>query len=415
MKLRIVRYLDLAVEHAIYLTIFFIPISITMLGTFAGMATVFFLIKKILLPEFSSIKANKLLLIFLVMFFVFMGLSLFNSGPLLGKSLKALFVKWLRYPLLLWAVIETFQDTRRVVKAACVLLFSATLVGLTVFTQKFFGFEFLRGNISGGFSVPSVGPFRNQNALAAYLTCVIPVVLSLGLWFGFGFRKSNHGFAARWKRVVIKLSFLLIIVMLIGASYWTVCRGGWLGLIAGLAFLILIINYHRIKKVFWPIFLTWYLFFVPAIGICLFYYQNRRDSYRFIIFNWAWGMIKDHPLLGNGVGTFMDRYSFFANTTTPYYAHNCYLQILAESGIFSLLFFLLFVGYILYRSIKTSLRISSSLNYFILIGLTAGLLGFLIHSFFEVHLYSFQLGFLFWVILGLVVALINFNESESVK
>ena len=80
-------------------------------------------------------------------------------------------------------------------------------------------------------------------------------------------------------------------------------------------------------------------------------------------------------------------------------------------AIFSLLCFLLFVGYVFYRSIKVSLVISKFLNSFILIGLTAGLLGYLVHSFFEVHLYSFQLSFLFWAVLGLTVALSSSLES----
>lgn len=391
MKLRVLRFLDLAVEYAIYGVIFFIPISIAIIGTFAGMAIVFFLVKKILSPDFSSIKANKMLFLFLLAFFIFMDLSLLNSGPLAAKSLKTLFIKWGRFPLLIWAIIDTFQDTRRIVKAACVLLFSATLVGLTVFTQRFLGFEFLRGNAPGGFSIPSTGPFKNQNGLAAYLTCVIPVVLSFGLW--------------KWKRVAIKICFLLITAVLVLSSFWTFCRGGWLGLISGLIFITLVTNYYRIKKIFWPLFLSSYLFFVPLIGLTLFFFRNKNDGGRFILFRAAWGMIKEHPLLGKGIGTFMDYCASYTNNPGVLYAHNCFLQIWAESGIFSLLSFLLFVGYVFYKSIKVSLRIPKSLNYFILIGLTAGLSGFLVHSFCEVHLYSFQLSFLFWVILGLTVTL----------
>jgi len=391
MKLRVVRFLDVAVEYLIYGVVFFIPISITMIGTFAGMAIVFFLVKKILAPDFTSIKANKMLFLFLLLFFVFMDLSLLNSGSLVVKSLKVFFIKWGRFPLLLWAIIDTFQDTRRIVKAAYVILFSAALVGFTVFTQKFFGFEFLRGRASGGFSVPSTGSFKNQNGLAAYLTCVIPIVLSFSLW--------------KWKRITVKICLLLITTMLILSSFWTFCRGGWLGLISGLIFIILVTNFRRIKKVFWPLFLSSYLFFVPLIGLALFFYKNRGDSDRLILSHGAWRMIKEHPLLGKGIGTFMDYCAQYINGYGTYYAHNCYLQIWAESGIFSLLCFLLFVGYVFYRSIKVSLRIPRSLNFFLLIGLTAGLLGFLVHSFFEVHLYSFQLSFLFWVVLGLTVAL----------
>jgi len=405
MKLRILRFLDAAVEYAIYGVIFFIPISIALIGIFAGIAIVFFVIKKILSPDFTSLKANNVLFLFLFLFFAFMDLSLLNSGPLVAKSLKVLLIKWGRFPLFLWAIIDTFQDTRRVVKVVCVFLFSATLVGLTVFTQKFFGFEFLRSRVSWGYSSPSIGPFKNPNGLAAYLTCVVPIVLSFGLWDGFGYLKPNHGLVAKWKKVVVKLFLLLITAILIMSSFWTLCRGGWLGLIAGLIFVILVTNYHRIKKVFWPLFWSSYLFFVPLIGLALFFYHNRRDSYRFTLFHGAWGMIKEHPLLGKGIGTFMDYCALYTNNPDVYYAHNCFLQIWAESGIFSLLCFLLFVGYVFYRSIKVSLRMPKSLNFFLLTGLTAGLLGFLVHSFFEVHLYSFQLSFLFWVVLGLTVAL----------
>jgi len=398
MKLKILRFLDVAVEYSVYGLIFFIPISIGMIGTFAGFAITFFLIKKMLYPDFASIKTNKVLFLFLFLFFAFMDLSLLNSGSLVAKSLKVLIIKWGRFPLLLWVIIDTFRDTRRIVKAVYVIFLSSTLVGLTVFTQKFFGFEFLRGRVSWGRLAASIGPFKNPNALAAYLTCVIPIVLSLSLW--------------KMERVVVKTGLFLITAMLILSSFWTFCRGGWLGLISGLIFVASVTNYRRIKKVFWILFSFSYVVCVPLIGLTLFYFQNRRDGYRFTLFHGAWRMIQERPFLGKGIGTFMDYCVLYANSPVAYYAHNCFLQIWAESGIFSLLSFLLFVGYIFYRSIKVSLKTPKSLNCFILIGLTGGILGFLVHSFFEVNLYSFQLSFLFWVVLGLTAALSSNLEQR---
>ena len=399
MKVKVLKFLDIAVEYLIYGVIFFIPISITMVGTFAGMATVFFLIKTILSKDLTAIKSNKILFLFLLLFFIFMGLSLFNSGPFFAKSLKALLIKWGRFPLLLWAIIDTFQDTRRIVKAACVFLFSATLVGLTVFTQKFFGFEFLRGRASWGYSAASIGPFENPNNLAAYLTGVIPIVLS----FGFGYKK----------RLMPKLCFLLITVVLILSSFWARSRGGWLGLVLGLTLIILLISHHRVKKWFGIICVTVVFFFIPAITAVIYFYKHGKDVWRSLLIYGAWDMIKTNPFFGKGVGTFMDYSSLYTKNFAAGYAHNCYLQMWAESGIFSLLCFLLLAGYVFYRSIRTSLKISVSLNFFLLIGLTGGLLGFLVHSFFEVHLYSFQLSFLFWVVLGLTVALSSNLDHES--
>lgn len=292
MKDKIIRSLDVAVEYLIYGVIFFIPISIGMIGTFAGMAIVFFLIKEILSRDFTAIKTNKVLFLLLLLFFIFMGLSLFNSGPLISKSIKTLLFKWGRYPLLIWTIIGTFRDTRRITKAAWVICFSATLVGVSVFTQKFLGFEFLRGRALVIPSAPSTGPFKSQNALAAYLGCVVPVIFSMSLW--------------RWRNITPRLCLFLVTGILILSAYWTRCRGGWLGLIAGLIFVILVTNYQRIKKWFGIIFFSSFVFLIPVIGALLYFYKPGKDANRFLLAHGAWGMIKENPFLGKGIGTFMD-------------------------------------------------------------------------------------------------------------
>ena len=50
-------------------------------------------------------------------------------------------------------------------------------------------------------------------------------------------------------------------------------------------------------------------------------------------------------------------------------------------------------------------------SFYVLTGLTAGYLGVLVHCFFDTQLYSFQLSFLFWMALGLTVALTNADEK----
>jgi len=398
MKLKIIKFLDVAVEHAIYGLILFIPISIALVGVFAVIAVVLFLINKILTLDFSSFKKNKVLFIFLLLFFVFMGVSLFNSGVLFEKSLRALLLKWGRFPLLLWMIIDTFHKTKRQVKAVYVILLSSVLVGLSVLMQKFFGWEFLRGNALSGLSSPVTGPFKNQNALAVYLTCVIPIVCSLFLF--------------NWKNFGKKLLFLVISTMLILSSYWAFCRGGWLGVAGGLFFTILFFNYYRLKTIFWKLFISFYFIVLPLFGFILYYFSIRKDSSRFVLFSGAWNMIKEHPFFGIGVGTFMDHIALYSHSNLSYYAHNCYLQIWAESGIFSLLFFILIIFFVLYKSIEVIVRGEKSFQYFALLGLTGGVFGFLIHSFFEVSLYSFQLSFIFWIMLSFIIVLTsNLNKN----
>jgi len=397
MKSKLIKYLDLAVVYLVYGLIFYIPISISLVSILSVIAVALFFIKQALAPDLSRIRSNKTLFLLFLVFFIFMALSLFNSGPLIGISLKALFIKWGRFPLMLWMVLDTFRDSKRIIRAAYVFLFGSVLVGFSIFSQKFFGLEFLRHrSLDGGVIT---GPFGNQNDLASYLTCVIPIALSFSLW--------------KWKRVSVKTGFLLIFAMLMIFSLLTLCRGGWVGLAAGFIFVIFALNSHRIReKTFWVLFPLSYVLCVPLITFLLSLFKTRPAingvdvsiAVRFDNYHAAWRMIKDHPFFGIGLGTFMQHFGQYTNSQGASYAHNCFLQIWAESGLLSLLSFLLLVGYVFYGSLRSLLRMPVSLDFFLLTGFNAGLLGFLVASLFDTQFYSFQLSFLLYFVLGLTVA-----------
>ena len=68
MKLKVLKFLDLAVEYAVYGVILFIPVSISIIGIFASLAIVFFLAKFILSPDLKSIKDNRTLFLLILLF-----------------------------------------------------------------------------------------------------------------------------------------------------------------------------------------------------------------------------------------------------------------------------------------------------------------------------------------------------------
>lgn len=398
MRSKILKFLSMAIEYLIYGLILFIPISPAGISIFAGSAVVLFLIKQALAPDLSVVRSNKTFFIILLVFFVFMASSLWNSGSLQEKSLKALFLKWGRYPLILWMILDTFRDTRFVIKSLWVLSISAALVGLSGLSQKIFHLEFLRGHALVDSMV--TGPFRGRNSFAAYLTCVIPIILSFSFW--------------KWSQTAVRLFLLLIAATLIISSYLAQSRGGWVGLVTGLVTVGILISYRRFsRRIFWCLFSFGYFIFVPLAAVLSYYYQDRGDGARIILARGAWKMIMEHPFLGKGLGTYMDYCSAYTNNFTASYAHNCFLQIWAESGIFSLLSFTSLVIYTFYKSLNVVFTTASLVNSYILIGLNAGLLGYLIHSCFETHLYSYQIGFLFWVVLGLTVALYSALDQHQ--
>ncbi len=79
--------------------------------------------------------------------------------------------------------------------------------------------------------------------------------------------------------------------------------------------------------------------------------QDPSFHYRRHIWAWAFKIFLDHPLLGTGPGTFplmLGRYQ-----EIPYlsglYAHNHYLQLASEMGLFGLLLLLAFLGWLFWK------------------------------------------------------------------
>ncbi len=146
------------------------------------------------------------------------------------------------------------------------------------------------------------------------------------------------------------------------------------------------------------------MFFLPEIRERLLsVFRAGGDADRLKYWSAAFKMINEHPFLGVGLGTFMANFSKYLPGLNISYAHNCYLQIWAETGIFSLVSFMIFVISLLFLSIKKFLNSRD----FLLLGLLSGIAGFLVHTFFDANLYSLQLAYLFWVWISLIVARLN--------
>ncbi len=399
-----IRIADRIIEYCIYGVVFFFPISIALVEIILSLAVMFFLIKKILQPDFKSFK--NLSCFFLSLFFIFSALSIINSGPYLKKSLITLIFKWTEYILFFLIVKDTLNSPKRVRNAIFILLIFAVIVGIDGLVQKVFGFEFIR-NRSLGLTdnklVSITGPFRHFNDFGVYLLVVLSLIIGLLL---------KDKLKLRFKVLLCLLYSPLAACLLL-----TFSRGSWVGLIFVLLSLILLTRKFMLPIIALSlfIFLLTYLPGVKEKNFFIVQYENNiehseippsgrsiiwRDSDRFRVWKTAFRMIRENPFLGKGIGTFMDYFAKYETLLIVQYAHNCFLQIWAETGIFSLLSFLLFVGSVLVQSVKKFKKN----NDFLLIGLVCGMIGFLVHSFFDTHLYSLQISILFWLMMGIIAA-----------
>lgn len=383
------KIFDIACEYSLYGLMFFIPISSAAIESFFGFVALSFILKKIIKPDFNFLKSLPNL--FLLLFVIFMGLSFVNSGAYIGKSFKALFFKWLEY-IAIFLIMQDVLATRvRQRNALGIMLFVAFLVGVDGFTQKLWNVEFFRHRpmvrASSGLYFIS-GPFQHYNDLATYL--LVFSLITFGLLMSGTFVKKTK-------------SFLILLLVLLGTCLLlTSSRGAWLGFLSALTLMFILskrfVTLYAVIGAFLVV-----LLFLPGIKERMhFTFGAGGDATRFAMWQGALAMIEENPYLGKGLGTFMDHFPRYNYTENPYarYAHNCFLQIWAESGGFSLLSFLLFIGIILWWGIEVFKKKKDYLS----LGIICAIFGFLAHSFVDTQLYSLQLAMLFWVMLGFLTA-----------
>lgn len=400
LKDKIYRIFEYVGEYSIYALIFFIPTAKAAIEIFFGFALLSFVVRKIIRPEFNFLKT--LPNIFLLAFFIFMGVSLFNSGPYLQKSLIALFFKWLKYIAMYVVVQDTFSKRVHIRNALIIFLFISMVVGIDGLSQKFAGVEFIKNNPAPGKMdielFPIRGPFNHYNDFGAYLVIALSLVSAL-----LFYRKLKIGY-----RIGLAGVFILLLCCLV----LTFSRGAALGFLVALIFILFL---SRRLKTYISLSIV-----ILLIGLFLFSPLRERlirtieaggDPARYLIWQAAFTMIKEHPFLGKGLGTFMDYFPQYVCGLGSQYAHNCYLQIWAESGIFALLAFVIFVFLIIFKAVK-SFFVN---NDFVILGLTAGVVGFLVHSLFDTHLYSLQLAALFWIMLGILARRISPQLPKNVN
>jgi len=144
------------------------------------------------------------------------------------------------------------------------------------------------------------------------------------------------------------------------------------------------------------------------------FYSGRRTA----IWKFTGMMIKDHPILGSGIGTFKYndlRYQakFFEQgdnrSIYPYglaeRAHNEYLQLWAELGTIGLAIFLwLIIAYFNY-GIRYLKREKDEQKQGIMIGLMGAVVAFLVDSFFWFPLHLTTNVSLFWLFIGLTMVM----------
>jgi O-antigen ligase len=108
---------------------------------------------------------------------------------------------------------------------------------------------------------------------------------------------------------------------------------------------------------------------------------------------------KEHPLLGVGLGAFSYEVNSLSEYRDPIYAHNLYLELLAETGIIGIGLFMAIL-FVAIQGLRRGLFLSNKKEALLSACLLGSFVWFLIHSFFEMPLYSPVILPLFFLLLA---------------
>ncbi|PKP59857.1 hypothetical protein CVT91_06025 [Candidatus Atribacteria bacterium HGW-Atribacteria-1] len=358
-------------------------------------------------------------------------LSLFwSNSPMVSLKELPLF---LAGPLLYFVITHNIRYEQQIYRILNVILIIGGLFGVYGILQyQGIDFSFWTGNI-GRQNV--FGLFGNVNYFAEYL--IVPLPLAISLFFAY--RNRVH-----------KILLLVGILTMGGSLILTFTRGSYLAIGISLIFMFLLYLASRgksfireYKKIFIfilaLIILVTFLFALPnplnKPGTVISKIKGRTSvtqliqgssiKRRIAIWKFTALMIKDHPLLGSGIGTFKYnslRYQaefFEQGENRSLYphgfadkAHNEYLQLWAEMGIIGLgIFVWIMICYFNY-GIKILNKIKNHYKQAILIGLMGSIVAVLVDGIFGFPFHLAATIVLFWVAIGFTVAIGTGNKNN---
>jgi len=281
------------------------------------------------------------------------------------------------------------------------------------------------------FGTRSVSTFGNPNFLASFLILVLPVIAVLAF-----FEKSP----------IRKLFFAgLFGVNFIGLLV-THTRSAWLGLFSASLFLaFFLISCHRsllLRNRKWLIFLLGLLFLILLYPVrvgqqgekkvmvaklvtdkvkSIADFKQMAYVQRFLIWEAAYSMFKESPLLGQGWGNLeiiypfhqgrflkIEKYSPFRTHANN--AHNEILEIAVQTGIVGLGIYVWLFTVFFKMGIDSYRKLTSEYHQMLVLGFLASIFGILIDNMLNVSLHFPMPALLFWMAMGFVVGISQRNQ-----
>lgn len=304
-----------------------------------------------------------------------------------------------RYVLTYVLIVQNIKTLKQFQWMVYALGLSAAGVVLYGFYQYIFGIDisamkWVDGNAFPELKTRVFSTWENPNILAAYLDLVIAVCV---------------GLFCRMEGRRIRIALVLGIVLLSICLAMTYARGACVSIalvIAGYG----LFNNRRILLACIGLAAA-LLFFDSALLTRLtsmFSQMDTSSEMRLALWESTLAMIMDHPLLGIGWGSYWmvyPLYDFYINDTAVkiVHAHNMYLNIAAEIGIFGFCSYMFFFFGVLWKALFGKFSRESCLLNGLRLGIGLGILSIALNGMTDYVLFNIESSMLFWLLAALVV------------
>jgi len=347
----------------------------------------------------------------LVMCFMFVMLlgGIVSYGGSQSVQAAAIYTTLILGYFLTVGLVNTKEALKRTVSVLGISLLAVSVIGLY---QNFTGnvsAEWIDTEMFDAIEGRVVSTFENPNMLGEYLILLLPMLAGIAFGEKQSFKKSSH-----------LVCWALGVVCLI----YTWARGAWLGFLFAAVLFMLMWNRKAMGFIVAALFaLPFAIPFLPESIVSRFAsigdLSDTSTNYRVYIWRGSVKLASDYAFTGIGVGreAFNSLYPYysFAGIETAPHAHNLFLQLFIEVGIFGFAIFFAVLICLIQNGFSLAKCGKDKEVRLIGCGAFCGVLAALLQGMTDYIWYNYRVFFIFWIVIGIASAARRIDYALRVK
>ena len=269
------------------------------------------------------------------------------------------------------------------------------------------------------------GPYVNRNHYAGFIDMVVPLAVSLFIYYRPRYFNESlkdravEAFSNPRTNVHVLLGFSC--VLMATSVFLSLSKGGILSLCLSLIFLAGVIRHKGQEGKGW--LLVAFIFTLVFYSVGWFGWERIFERFtvlrdargtisdaRVDIWRDSLGIIKDFPVTGTGLGSYIRIYPKYRSVSAEGivdHAHNDYLELFSEGGAVAVLLFGWFVATAIYKAFNAFRGRRDRYAVFLFMGAVSGIVSMLVHSLTDFNLHIGANGLYFFFLIGLAVSAAN--------